>query len=59
MRPVEWANNIKERMQSGFEAANRTFMEANKGFQSLAAEMMEYSKAAFGDAIHTWEQLLV
>ena len=48
----------QERVQSGFEAASRSFGEANKGFQALAAEMMEYSKAAFDDAIHTWEQLI-
>ena len=46
------------RMKSGFEAASRSFSEANKGFQTLAAEMMEYSKAAFDDAIRTWEQLI-
>jgi phasin family protein len=44
--------------ESGFEAASRSFTEANKGFQALAAEMMEYSKAAFDDAIRTWEQLI-
>jgi len=45
-------------MQSGSEAASRSYMEANKGFQALAAEMMEYSKAAFDDAVRTWEQLI-
>jgi len=44
--------------ESGFEAASRSFTEANQGFQTLAAEMMEYSKAAFDDAIRTWEQLI-
>jgi hypothetical protein len=48
----------QERVQSGFEAASRSFGEANKGFQAIAAEMMEYSKAAFDDAIRTWEQLI-
>ena len=48
----------QERMQSGFETAGRSFTEANKGFQALAAEMMEYSKAAFDDAVRTWEQLI-
>src|SRR5262249_44064179 len=48
----------QERVQSGFEAASRSFTEANKGFQALAAEMMEYSKAAFDDAIRTWEKLI-
>jgi phasin family protein len=44
--------------QSGFEAASRSFSEANRGFQALAAEMMNYSKAAFDDSIRTWEQLI-
>ena len=48
----------QERMQRGFEAATSSFAEANKGFQALAAEMMEYSKSAFDDAIRTWEQLI-
>ena len=45
--------------EDGFEAASRSFGEANKGFQALAAEMMEYSKASFDDAIRTWTQLTV
>ena len=44
--------------ESGFEAASRSFTQANKGFQALAAEMMEYSKAAFDDAIRAWGQLI-
>ena len=48
----------QERVQSGFEAASRSFTEANKGFQALAAEMMQYSKAAFDDATRTWEKLI-
>ena len=61
-RMADEANRLgqqaQERMQGGFEAANRSFSEANKGFQVLAAEMMEYSKAAFDDAVRTWEQLI-
>jgi hypothetical protein len=37
--------------EGGFEAASRSFSEANKGFQALAAEMMNYSKEAFDDAV--------
>jgi hypothetical protein len=48
----------QEGMQSGFEAASKSFSEANRGFQALAAEMMNYSKAAFDDAMRTWEQLI-
>jgi hypothetical protein len=44
--------------QSGFEAATRSFGEANRGFQAIAAEMMDYSKKAFDDAMRTWEQLI-
>ena len=44
--------------ESGFEAASRSFTETNKGFQAVAAEMMEYSKAAFDDAMRTWGQLI-
>src|SRR5262245_18981107 len=49
---------VQERVQNGFEAAGRSFTEANKGFQALATEMTGYSKAAFDDAIRTWEQLI-
>jgi len=44
--------------ETGFEAASTSFTEANKGFQALAAEMMEYSKAAFDDGIRTWGELI-
>jgi len=44
--------------ETGFEAASRSLGEANKGFQAFAAEMIEYSKAAFDDAIRTWGQLI-
>ena len=61
-RMVDEANRMgqqaQERMQTGFEVASRSFTEANKGFQALAAEMMQYSKAAFDDATRTWEQLI-
>jgi hypothetical protein len=41
-----------------FEAAGRSLSEVNRGFQAIAAEMTEYSKKAFDDAIRTWEQLI-
>jgi hypothetical protein len=58
MRLTEWANKLRSGCKMDFEAASRSFMEANKGFQALAAEMMNYSKSAFDDAIRTWEQLI-
>jgi len=48
----------QEQLQNGLEAASRSFVEANKGFQSLATEITEYSKAAFDDAMRTWEQII-
>ena len=44
--------------QRGLEAASQSFSEANRGFQALAAEMTDYSKRAFDDAMRTWEQLI-
>ena len=44
--------------ESSFEAASRSFGEVNRGLQALAAEMTDYSKKAFDDAIRTWEQLI-
>jgi hypothetical protein len=35
-----------------------SFGEVNKGFQALAAEVTDYSKKTFDDAIRTWEQLM-
>jgi hypothetical protein len=43
---------------TGLDAASRSFGEANQRFQALAAEMMEYSKGAFDDAMRTWAQLI-
>jgi phasin family protein len=57
-RTQRMGREYQKAAESGFEAASRSFGEANKGFQVLAAEMMEYSKAAFDDTIRTWEQLI-
>jgi phasin family protein len=57
-RTQRMGREYQQAAESGFEAAGRSLTEANKGFQALAAEMMEYSKAAFDDAIRTWEQLI-
>ena len=44
--------------EGGFEAANRSLGEVNKGFQALATEMTDFSKSRFDDVVHAWEQLL-
>ena len=61
-RMADEANRIgqqaQEQVQSGFEAASRSFSEANKGFQSMAAELTDFSKRRWDDVFHAWEQLL-
>jgi hypothetical protein len=44
--------------QAGFEAASRSFSDANRGFQMIAAEMTEYSKKTLEDVFRAWEQLV-
>jgi hypothetical protein len=56
--PEEWPRRPPEWERKCRADAERSFTEANKGFQALAAKMMEYSKSAFDDAIRTWEQLI-
>jgi hypothetical protein len=58
----EELRNIGEEHQKlskdGFDAAVRSFAEVNKGFQTLTAEMTDYSKRAFDDGCRAWEQLV-
>ena len=59
-RMAEEANRmgqqVQERMQSGFEAASRSFSKTNKGFQAMAAEMTDFSKRRWEDVLQAWEQ---
>jgi len=59
-RMADEANRIgqqaQERFQTGFEAASRSFGEANRGFQVLASEMTDFSKRRFEDVFRAWEQ---
>ena len=57
-RAQKFGREYEKAAETGFEAASRSFGEANRGFQALAAEMMNYSKATFDDAVRTWEQLI-
>ena len=57
-RAQKFGREYEKAAETGFEAASRSFGEANRGFQALAAEMMNYSKAIFDDAVRTWEQLI-
>ena len=53
-----FGREYQEAAETGFGTASRSLSEANRGFQALAAEMMEYFKAAFDDAIRTWAELI-
>jgi phasin family protein len=61
-RMADEANRIgqqaQERVQSGFGAASRSFSEANRGFQAMAAEMTDFSKRRMEDVLQAWQQLL-
>ena len=55
---IRVGHEYQKAVESGVEAASRSFGEVNRGLQALAAEMTDYSKKAFDDAIRTWEQLI-
>jgi hypothetical protein len=61
-RMADQANRMgqqaQEQMRSGLDAATKAVAEGNKNFQAIAAEIMNYSKIAFDDAMRTWEQLV-
>jgi len=57
-RAQRMGHDLQRSAEKGIKAASRSFSEANRGFQTIAAEMTEYSKKAFDDAIRTWEQLI-
>jgi len=43
--------------KDGFEASVRSFGEVNKGFQAIAATLVDYSKKSFEDSTRAFEQL--
>ena len=43
--------------KEGFEAAVRSYGDANKGFQAIIAEVTDYSKKAFEEGTRAFEQL--
>src|SRR4029450_3191770 len=52
------SDQFQRAAEGSWEGAGRSISEVNRGFQALAAEMTEYSKKTFDDAIRTWEQLI-
>jgi hypothetical protein len=45
-------------VKSDFETVSRSFAEANRGFQAIAAEVTNYSRKSVEDVLKAWEQLL-
>jgi phasin family protein len=44
--------------KDNFDAVIRSYGELNKGFQTIAARMTDYSKQAFEDATRAFEQVV-
>ena len=44
--------------KNGFDAIARSWDELNNGFQAIATEVTDYSKKAFSDASHAFEQIV-
>ena len=51
------ADEFQKVGKEGFEAAARSYGDANKGFQAIAAEVTSYSKKAFEDGSRAFQQL--
>jgi hypothetical protein len=54
----EQASEMTEAVEAGFETANRSFTEANKGFQAIASELNDFSRRRLEDVLQSWEQVL-
>jgi hypothetical protein len=52
------ADEFQKVGKDSFEAAVRSYGDANKGFQAIVAEVTNYSKKAFEDGTRAFEQLV-
>ena len=52
------ADDFQKVGKDSFEAAVRSYGDANKGFQAIVAEVTNYSKKAFEDGTRAFEQLV-
>jgi phasin family protein len=59
IEPIQKASEEFQKVsKNNFDATVRSYAELNKGFQAIAAKMTDYSKQAFEDASHAFEQLV-
>ena len=52
------SDDFQKAGKEGFEAAVRSYGDANKGFQAIVAEVTNYSKKAFEEGTRAFEQLV-
>jgi hypothetical protein len=52
------ADEFQKVGKDSFDAAVRSYGDANKGFQAIVAEVTNYSKKAFEDGTRAFEQLV-
>jgi hypothetical protein len=52
------ADEFQKAGKDGFEAAVRSYGDANKGFQAIVSEFTDYSKKAFEESTRAFEQLV-
>ena len=52
------ADEFQKVGKDGFDAAVRSYGDANKGFQAIVAEATNYSKTAFEEGTRAFQQLL-
>jgi hypothetical protein len=57
-RTQRMGREYQKAVERGFETATRSFSEANRGFQAMAAEMTDFSRRRWEDVFQAWEQLL-
>lgn len=58
MQPVMKMEDIQKLSQTNIESAMKVFGEWNKGMQTIAAEMTDYTKRSFEESTATFEKLL-
>jgi phasin family protein len=57
-RAQAMGHEFQKAAESGFEVASRSVGEVNRGFQTMAAEMTDFSRRRWEDVLQSWQQLL-
>src|SRR6187200_409397 len=54
----KFGEEFQRASKDGFDASVRSFGEVSKGFQAIAATVVDYSKKSFEDGTRAFEQLM-